>query len=297
LIAYIESLNRPPDGGRVWGRVRLDTPGTDTPSALRGARVAIRGPIEATTTTDSEGHYGFAKLPPGQYIVTATPPEDRTGVIPMPPKEINLGVPRACRIVDFVAKNDGRIRGRVVGPGGAPVANLLVYRQPVPFKYGASLEYGAQTDANGNYEFLEVAQGRYRVGINFLIGPNSRLPYPISSAKTATGADVVDVGPGGDVELSPLVLTPLTPVTVNVVVQLEDGTPVNDVIVAADAAGTVGPFVTEQALKPVAPGLYRMTLYRDTSYRILVMRAQKTLHTLDITASDTSVVITLPTPQ
>jgi len=297
LIAYIESLNRPADGGRVWGRVQLDTPGTNVPSGLSGARVVIRGPVEASTTTDSDGHYGFAKLPSGPYVVTATPPEGGAGLLPMPPQQINLEVPVACGIVDFVAKNDGRIRGRVVGPGGTPVANLLVDLQPVPFKYGASIEYGAETDANGNYEFLKVAQGHYRVGINFLLGPNSRLPYPISSARTATGADVVEVGPGEDVVLSPLVLTPLAPATVEIVVQLEDGTAVNDVIVAADAAGTVGPFVTEQALKPVAPGLYRMTLYRDTSYRILVMRAQKALRTLDITATDTSVVITLPTPQ
>ena len=88
-------------------------------------------------------------------------------------------------------------------------------------------------------------------------------------------------------------LKPLAPVTVDVLVQLEDGSPVNDVVVAADAAGTTGPFVSEQALKPIAPGHYRMTLYRDTSYRILVMRAQKTLRTADITGGETSLVITL----
>ena len=137
---------------------------------------------------------------------------------------------------------------------------------PLPFDYGASHPYGAETDADGNYEFLHVPRGRYRVGINFLIGPNHREPFPISSpGPTAVGGDVLEVGPGEDVALAPLVLTPLTPVTVDVRVQLEDGSPVSDVVVAADAVGTVGPFVSEEAYEPITPGLYRLVLYRDTS--------------------------------
>ncbi len=297
LITYIESLNAPSDGGRVWGRVQMDTPGDNSRSPLSDAHVTLRGQIVVATTTDSEGFYAFTKVPPGQYVVTATPPPDRKGLIPLPPREVSLELAHACALVDFVAKNNSRIRGRVVGPAGTPIAKLLVMLQPVPFEYRASHEYGAETDANGNYEFSEVAQGRYRVGINFELGPNRHLPYPISSAKTASGADVVEIGPGEDVELSPLVLTPLAPVTIDVRVQLEDGSPVNDVVVAADVVGTVGPFVSEQALKPIAPGHYRMTLYRETSYRILVIRAQKTLRTVDITGTETSVVITLPTPK
>jgi Carboxypeptidase regulatory-like domain len=297
LIEYIESLNAPSEGGRVWGRVQLATPGTNVPSSLSGVQVTISGQIAATTTTDSEGHYGFRRLPPGQYAVTATAPPHRQGLLVMPPQDVSLHLSHGCAIVDFVARNNGRITGRVVDPAGMPIAKLLVTLQPVPFKYGASREYGAETDADGHYEFSEVSQGRYRVGINFELGPNGRLPYPISSATTATGADVVDIGPGESVTLSPLVLTRLNPVTVNVLVQLDDESPVNDVVVAADAVGTVGPFVSEQALKPIAPGHYRLTLYRDTSYRILVIRAQKTLRTADIRGSETSVVITLPTPK
>jgi Carboxypeptidase regulatory-like domain len=293
LIAYIESLNAPADGGRVWGRVRLATPGTNVPSALSGAQVTIRGPIEATTTTDSDGNYGFTRLPPGQYAVTAAEPPGRKGLIAMAPRDVSIELSHACAIVDFVARNNGRIRGRVVGQAGSPIAKLLVDLQPQPFKYGASIEHGAETDANGYYEFSEVSQGRYRVGINFALGPNSRLPYPISTARTAAGADVVEVGPAEDVELSPLVLTPLAPVTVDVLVQLEDGSPVNDVMVAADAVGTTGPFDSAQGVQTDRAGHYRMTLYRDTSYRILVRRAQKTLSTVDITGGETSLVITL----
>ena len=270
LITYIESLNAPDDGGRVWGHVRL---ATHEPSAMSGARVAIRGPIEASTTTDGDGHYGFTKLPAGQYVVTATPSEDRSAIVPMPPLNITLEGSRACAIVDFVARNDSRIRGRVVGSAGTPIAKLLVRLLPVPYKFNSPSSYLAETDANGNYEFSEVGEGRYRVGINFELGPNRWWPYPISSARTASGDDVVDVGPGDDVTLLPLVLTPLAPVTVEILVQLEDGTPVSDVVVAADAQGTVGPFVTEEAYKPIAPGRYRMTLYRETSYRMLVKRA------------------------
>jgi hypothetical protein len=293
LMPYIESLNAPDDGGRVWGHVRL---AMHELSAMSGARVAIRGPIEASTTTDGDGRYGFTKLPAGQYVVTATPSEDRSAIVPMPPLNITLEGSRACAIVDFVARNDSRIRGRVVGSAGTPIAKLLVRLVPVPYKFNAPY-YLSETDADGNYEFSEVGEGRYRVGINFEFGPNPQLPYPISSARTASGDDVVEVGPGDDVTLLPLVLTPLAPVTVEILVQLEDGTPVSDVVVAADAQGTVGPFVTEEAYKPIAPGRYRMTLYRETSYRMLVKRAQKTLRTVDITGSDTSVVITLPTPQ
>jgi hypothetical protein len=131
LIAYIESLNAPDDGGRVWGRVRL---AMHELSAMSGARVAIRGPIEASTTTDGDGRYGFTKLPAGQYVVTATPSEDRSAIVPMPPLNITLEGSRACAIVDFVARNDSRIRGRVVGSAGTPIAKLLVRMLPVPYK-------------------------------------------------------------------------------------------------------------------------------------------------------------------
>jgi Carboxypeptidase regulatory-like domain len=297
LIAYIESLKEPSDGGRVWGRVRLATPGTNIPSALSGAQVTIRGPVEATTTTDNKGDYGVKSLPLGQYVVTATAPPDSKGLIAIPPRDVSLEGSHACAMIDFKVESDSRIRGSVVGPAGTPMEKLIVWLHPLPFDYGASHQHCVETDANGKYEFSNVPWGRYRVGINFLIGPNHRLPFPISSARTASGADVVEVGPGEDVALAPLVLSPLTPVPVDVRVQREDGSPVSDVVVAADAVGTVGPFVSEEAYKPIAPGHYQLVLYRDTSYRILVMRAQKTLRTAETTGGETSLLITLAAPK
>jgi hypothetical protein len=61
----------------------------------------------------------------------------------------------------------------------------------------------------------------------------------------------------------------------------------------SDAVGTTGPFDSAQGVQTDRAGHYRMTLYRDTSYRILVRRAQKTLSTVDITGGETSLVITL----
>ena len=293
LIDYIESLDVPADGARVWGRVEVGTRYIDINSPLRGAKVTIRGQVERTTTSDAEGNYDFTRLPPGRYTVAATLPPERKGFIPIPAKEIAVELARGCAIVDFFAKNDGRIRGRVIGPGGAPIPNLLVELQPLPYRRQPG-EYRAPTDAEGRYEFPDVSEGRYRVGINFLAGPNVRQPYAITSAKSINGDDFVDVSPGEHVTLSPLTLTPLSPVTVDIVVQLEGGSPVSDVGVEAYAVGSIGPFMAAEATKPIAPGHFQMQLFRDTPYRFRVRRALTTLRTVDMNAGGTFFVITVP---
>lgn len=156
----------------------------------------IRQLLEETTTTDSDGNYGFTKLPVGRYTVSAAPPPDRKGLIAIPDLDVTVDVTHRCAMANFMARNDGRISGRVVDATGAPMPALLVYLQPLPYVYGDSLDMGSETDAAGQYQFTEVPEGRYRVGINFLRGPDSHRPYPTSAAKTASGSDVVSVGPG-----------------------------------------------------------------------------------------------------
>lgn len=94
--------------------------------------------------------------------------------------------------------------------------------------------------------------------------------------------------------LSPLLLTPLDPLIVDVRIQLEDGSPVDDVRVEAFAAGAAAPVLAAEATTPIAPGRFRLALYRETSYQVRVRRAFRTLHAVDVNANETLVVITLP---
>jgi hypothetical protein len=56
-----------PTVGHLKGTIR--GPGSNE---LDGAQVSVSGPIAAARTNDATGFYGFANLPPGSYLVTAT---------------------------------------------------------------------------------------------------------------------------------------------------------------------------------------------------------------------------------
>lgn len=294
LIAYAESLSKPSDRGRLFGRVSVGPHNPRGGSGLGGATVAIRGLITESTTTDIDGNYLFLGVPLGQYTIGVTPPPDRKGLRAMPDQRAALDRTNACALTDFYARNDGRITGGVVDGRAAPIAGLLVSLQPVPYIDGESLVFGATTDSAGRYAFGDVPEGRYRVGINFDTGPSGRLPYSISAARTPTGNDIVAVGPGESVALSPLVLAPLDSLYVDVRVMSPDGTPADNVLVYAVVVGSAERYMAAEAKTPIAPGHFQMTLHRDTAYRYRVVRASSVLHTVDAAANETSIVITLP---
>ncbi len=161
-------------GDRVWNDVNGNGVQDPDEPGIPGATVKLAN--GTTTTTDSNGFYGFSDLPAGSYTVTVTVPagwvatSDVDGVA-TPGKAIvsvTAGVDRSD--VDFgFQERDASIGDRVwrddngngVQDGGEPgLAGVAVTLFNAA---GTQVLGNAVTDANGYYGFANLAAGSYIV--------------------------------------------------------------------------------------------------------------------------------------
>ena len=59
-----------PNLGTITGRVHHDGQAGQWADGANDARVTLAGPVNAGTTTDSDGNYVFEGLPDGAYVVS-----------------------------------------------------------------------------------------------------------------------------------------------------------------------------------------------------------------------------------
>lgn len=120
--------------------------------ALSGVSVALTGPSNANTTTDSFGHYSFAALGNGTYTVTPT----MTGYTFNPGAQTVTMSGADTPGVDFTAQSVGSatISGTISPTSGGAGATVIL---------GGAASATTTTDANGNYSFTGLANGSYTV--------------------------------------------------------------------------------------------------------------------------------------
>jgi hypothetical protein len=109
---YIESLARPSEGGRLWGRVVTLSPRED-PGAHRPrerieqpigvVQVFVDGPVRLTRTTGADGQYSFSALPPGAYRVSIELPLNLRHLRTSNPQNVSLDGAYACDELNFSA--------------------------------------------------------------------------------------------------------------------------------------------------------------------------------------------------
>jgi len=131
---------------------------------------ATAGKVSSETRTDAAGRFVLANCPEGLFRVTAERGQHMAQLEQVDPRrgEVELRLPRKVAAAATV-----RIRGRIVGPDGQPVAGTQVHA------YGPGNETGREqaTAADGSFEFEPVPPGTWHVYLppqllpGFSIGP------------------------------------------------------------------------------------------------------------------------------
>ena len=131
--------------------------------------------------SDSNGVYEVIGLPAGAYKVHADIPRNlklaewRKNDESVELKEGN------CAGVDFTARSDAEITGRVIGSDGRVVSGIYVnlIRTDMIDSIGQwGVGNGDTTDKEGRYKFTEIPPGKYLIGINLNREPTADTPYP-----------------------------------------------------------------------------------------------------------------------
>ncbi|RLB20739.1 MAG: hypothetical protein DRG71_09280, partial [Deltaproteobacteria bacterium] len=152
--------------GRIAGRV-TDENGTGIPNAA----VEARGASWGEDYTNETGYYEIVKLEAGSYTVTAYPPPYETSLASNSTTAIvKLG---ETTIVNFVLKEGGTIKGRVIYENGTGIQDAWVEAVDLFYTYG---KYNL-TNSTGYYSINGLPNDTYIVtayapyGVN--LAPNS----------------------------------------------------------------------------------------------------------------------------
>ncbi len=226
-LDYLEGLPDSNQGTRLSGIViktdYYDGGALPIPELISGVRVVAQREdgqrFEAITNKD--GFYKILNLPPGRYRVVATLP---SFLVHDSDKPDLVGVPSSgCATNTFYARTDGRLSGVLLDDRGQPAAGALV--ELLPLELSDKLEdlralrpfigRVEETDAKGRFEFSELKQGRYVLGVNMIRTPDARSPFQrtfFPGVQTEKNAAVISLGRGEKLEGYELRVSPRLPV-------------------------------------------------------------------------------------
>ena len=137
LLEYLDTLDRPSEPTRIWGRILVPARWVDFEreyEPIPAARVSFEGPEQRSVVAGGDGRYSVAGLPRGSYTVRVALPEtlpnetaEVLGAIqtaevlgPIEPAELELAAARACAEWDFIAPINSAISGLVTDAEGNP---------------------------------------------------------------------------------------------------------------------------------------------------------------------------------
>ncbi len=222
-----------------------------------------------STKTDSEGVYRFYDVPPGTYRFSADLPTDleMTQSIlsePIPPVELPAG---ACYQKDLGALPTGRIRGRVLGPDGAPIMNVDVSLFRADRFNNEEVGWWAYQEWGSYFEFKNVTPGTYVIVAHNSDDPDPDKPFPRTfypAALDLNSAVPVVVASGqqilnADIHVKPSRATRQITVRVN---WMDEPVPENvSVYARASERGSV-------LVPRVSPGVYQVSIFRGERYTV-----------------------------
>lgn len=187
-------------GGQISGTVTNAATGLPVASA----QVSANGPGFAYDYTDSDGRYLLAGLLTGEYEVRASTPFGSTGLTTAA-QTATVTTGATVAGVNFALTQGATLSGQVVGPGGAPLNDILVF---VGSADGDYQEY-VTTNASGVYTASGLPTGVYRVHFRPSDGYVPELfkdrpeggqadPITVTAPATYTGIDA-ELTPGSSI--------------------------------------------------------------------------------------------------
>ena len=213
-FAFLKTLNASAGtGGRIsgkvahWERDLVSGSGKQYPPP-RDVLIVARGQANTfEAVTDQQGRYVIDRLPPGSYEIAVYPPpqfEQRSLTT-----KAELPDPRSCFSADFSVSYDGRIRGRIVGPGSGSVEGAQIELMAAEHIGGiGNIETVRTTaDAGGAFEFAGVGPGRYVVGVDITRRMRSEIVFPTTyhpGTPTPVQATIIELGGGQHLEVQPM---------------------------------------------------------------------------------------------
>jgi hypothetical protein len=247
----------------------------DYDRALSDVIVELRGTNHALAAqTDKNGVYRFYGVPADTYRFAAVLPanlELAQTILsdPLPPVTI---VERPCYQQDLDALPTGRIRGRVIGPNGAPLmdADVELFREDRYHEEDMGW-WEFQDEEKGYFQFDHVSPGKYIIVFNNSNRSDPDIPYPRTfypGSPDLKAALPITVEDGQQVQNADIHV-PVGPRTRPLIVRvkwLESPTP-DDIDVFADASEGVSPLA-----RKLSAGIYQLMLFRGVRYTIFAQQ-------------------------
>ncbi|GEM_PF-1082156 len=253
-------------GGSITGTVT-----DDDGEPVAGVTVTARsGLVQRTGVTGADGSYTVAGLATGAYTVSFTPPagsvlraehyDDAAASWEADVVAVTTGATTTG--IDAELAVGGGIEGRVLAPGGAPLAGASVHVWPRDPGTG-SAPTPATTGADGTYHVGGLAAGAWVVEVVPPFGSTLARVFYLD-ATTSTAATAVDVTVRETEQLEDVVLEPGA--SVSGVVLDPDGAPVAGAWVGAQRAGAS----TALSAQTGADGSYTIIGLPAGGYRVRV---------------------------
>lgn len=233
--------------------------------------VEIRGANHAfSALTDKNGVFRFYEVPGDTYHFAAgLPPNLELAQTILSDPEPPVVLPdHACYQQDLEALPTGRIRGRIIGPEGAPLkyADVELFRED-RYSEKDPAQWEFQGDERNYFEFAHLAPGKYLIVFHNSNRSDPNIPYSRTfypGSPDLKSALAITIGEGQQVLNADIHVSGGAP-TRSLIVRVQwTETPVpDDVYVNALASEGDQPLA-----KKVSPGVYQLKVFSGVRYTL-----------------------------